>query len=107
MIFCAQNVIRRLPGHHAWCVQIAASAPRHDLPGNGGWRPQTRGTRGKTLYYSLIFVPHEDGWLCEYMVQVELMGWLPKGPIEAGTVDATREFLDYVAGYDFAQLEEK
>jgi hypothetical protein len=58
-------------------------------------------TRGETQYYSLSFTPlsradstwqgqGQGGWLCEYIVQVELNlpSYLPRGPIERATIDA-------------------
>ena len=48
--------------------------------------------------------PEGGGWVCEYVVQVELNGWLPRGPIEGGTIDAIKDFLRHVGTLDFSSL---
>ena len=39
-------------------------------------------------------------WTIEYIVQVELNGWLPRGPITSGTIQNIRDFLRYLSAPD-------
>ena len=53
----------------------------------------------QVLFFSLVWdrpTPAGD-WTVEYIVQVELNGWLPRGPITSGTITNIRDFLRYLA----------
>ena len=70
--------------------------------------------RGEAMHFSLSLVPAPDGattasgepagWTCEYVVQVELNGWLPRGPILSGTIESVRDFLRYLAVCDWSTI---
>ena len=42
----------------------------------------------------------DEDWTVEYIVQVELNGWLPRGPITSGTITNIRDFLRYLSAAD-------
>lgn len=44
------------------------------------------------------------GWVCEYTLQVELNGWLPRGPIEKGTIESIADYLNFTRGFDFTAI---
>lgn len=58
--------------------------------------------RGEVLFFSLAWDrPSADAdWTVEYIVQVELNGWLPRGPITSGTIQNIRDFLRYISAAD-------
>jgi hypothetical protein len=72
--------------------------------------------RGEAVHSTMCYTPapagaltpdgQPAGWICEYIVQVELHGWLPRGPILSGTIDNMRDFLRYLAVCDWASVPE-
>lgn len=58
--------------------------------------------RGQVLFFSLTWDrPSADAdWTVEYIVQVELNGWLPRGPITSGTIQNIRDFLRYISAVE-------
>ena len=45
------------------------------------------------------------GWVVEYIIQAELNGWLPRGPIESGTIGSIVGYLRFLASFDFSAVE--
>ena len=97
--FITLRVHKQLADGSYFCVARACEHPSKP--------PTKEPVRAQTQYFSLCFLPAEDGsWLCEYTVQVELNGMLPRGPIEKGTIDSTKTFLRFVAQFDYSTLEQ-
>ena len=55
--------------------------------------------------YSLIAPPFLGVVFgCCYWRQVELNGWLPRGPIEKGTIESIADYLNFTRGFDFTAI---
>ena len=66
--------------------------------------PNDSAIRAQAMHFSLSFVreaAHINEWTVEYIVQVELNGWLPRGPILTGTINSIKSFLRHLSTNEF------